>query len=110
MYVPKCKYGTCRNLSPDSCVWDGPESLSVKAPLKILYERMAAKKGENFSTIINFFTDVLGISDCSEITILDQLESLRDSGSSDLERIYSLYSSLSQMLATKNRKDRSLIK
>lgn len=100
IYVPKSKYRASVHMSSNDCVWDGPESLSIKAPLLALYRAMPIK---NLSTITLFITDVLGIGNCDEQIICAQLDNLRESGSKDFDRIKSLYSSLWQISRDKKR-------
>ncbi|RFU80710.1 hypothetical protein TARUN_1479 [Trichoderma arundinaceum] len=95
------QYDGYQQLSPEECVWNGPESLSISAPLKARYEAISIIQSESFSSLTDFFTNVLGINDCDEKIICEQLESLRDTGSDDFERIHNLYSSLYQMLSKK---------
>lgn len=95
-------------MSPGECVWDGPESLTIKAPLLATYKAMSV---ENLSNITPFFTEVLGIGNCDEEILCAQLDNLRESGSNDFDRIKSLYISLWELLRKKTPNEaRELIK
>lgn len=92
---------------PKDCVWEGPESLTIQAPLQARYKAMPIK---NLSLLEPFFTKVLGIGNCDEGTICAQLDNLRESGSKDFDRIKSLYNSLWELLrVNKSAKDKELI-
>ncbi|UKZ78366.1 hypothetical protein TrVFT333_006103 [Trichoderma virens FT-333] len=99
IYVPpgKSQYNSSR-LSSGECVWDGPKSLTIKAPLLATYKALSV---ENLSTIAPFFTEVLGIGNCDEEILCAQLDDLRESGSNDFDRIKSLYISLWEFLRKK---------
>jgi hypothetical protein len=111
IYVPKNKYSACHRMSPRDCVWEGPGILSKKTPLKARYEATSISQRENFSSIIEFFTNTLGIANCDEKVIYTELIDLKDSDSHDFERIYSLYNWLWQILSKKNAgKSKALMK
>ncbi|EHK18343.1 uncharacterized protein TRIVIDRAFT_47475 [Trichoderma virens Gv29-8] len=98
LYVPWSKYPYTDRPSPAECVWDGPKSLTIKAPLLAIYKAIPV---ENLSTITPFFTEVLGIGNYDEKILCDQLDDLRESGSNDFDRIKSLYISLRELLGKK---------
>ncbi|KAL7941030.1 hypothetical protein V8C42DRAFT_335914 [Trichoderma barbatum] len=109
IYIPKSKYSPSLYMSPNDCVWEGPEALSIKAPLQARYKAMSMHN--IFSSVASFMTNVLQIGNCDEEVICAQLDNLRESGSCDFERIHSLYMALWKMLKTKNTDEaRSLTK
>ncbi|KAL7930143.1 hypothetical protein V8C35DRAFT_313668 [Trichoderma chlorosporum] len=96
--VPKNHSLDFEQFPPDQCVWEGTESLTIKAPLQARYKAASMK---NLSFIASFMTDVLRIGNCDEKIICAQLDDLRGSGSDDFVRIQSLYTSLWDMLRKK---------
>ncbi|KAL7908107.1 hypothetical protein GGI35DRAFT_469887 [Trichoderma velutinum] len=98
IYVPQRQYAISNIESPDGCVWEGPESLTIKTPLQARYKSMSIN---NFPTIELLFTDVLGIGNCDEKIICAQLSDLSESGSNDFNRIKSLYAWLWNFLSKK---------
>ncbi|KAL7793993.1 hypothetical protein V8C43DRAFT_280823 [Trichoderma afarasin] len=108
IYIPSSKFEDLRMAAPGQCVWEGPESLTIKAPLKARYKAMSI---ESLSSLEPLFTEVLGIGNCDEETICDQLNNLRESGSTDFDRIKSLYKSLWGLLSkNKSNEARELVK
>ncbi|KAH0527319.1 hypothetical protein TsFJ059_002332 [Trichoderma semiorbis] len=108
VYIPKTQYGCFRSVYQNKCVWEGAESLTIKEPLEVRYKALAI---DNLSTIRLLFTDVLGVGNCDEKTICDQLNNLRESGSTDFDRIKSLYKSLWALLSkNKSNEARELVK
>ncbi|QYS99675.1 hypothetical protein H0G86_006795 [Trichoderma simmonsii] len=108
IYVPWSKYQNFSLTVPKDCVWEGPESLTIQAPLQARYKAMPIK---NLSLLEPFFTKVLGIGNCDEGTICAQLDNLRESGSKDFDRIKSLYNSLWELLrVNKSAKDKEIKK
>ncbi|PKK48916.1 hypothetical protein CI102_6559 [Trichoderma harzianum] len=104
IYVPKTKYSASSHISPKDCVWDGPESLTNKAPLLARYQAMSINTWY-LSSIESFMTSVLDIGHCNEGIICDQLDDLRSCGSNDFDRIKGLYTSLWGMLRKKKLND-----
>ncbi|KAK0758152.1 hypothetical protein N5P37_009453 [Trichoderma harzianum] len=108
VYIPKTQHGNFRSVDQKHCVWEGPESLTMKEPLEVRYKALAIN---NLSIIRLLFTDVLGVDNCDEKTICDQLNNLRESGSTDFDRIKSLYKSLWGLLSkNKSNEVRELVK
>ncbi|KAL7954137.1 hypothetical protein V8C34DRAFT_320194 [Trichoderma compactum] len=108
IYVPPSKYQSFWAALPEQCVWEGPESLTIKAPLKARYKAMSI---ENFSSLEPLFTEILGIGNCDEETICAQLNALRKSGSNNFNRVKSLYTSLRAILSKNtSTKARELVK
>ncbi|KAL6793013.1 hypothetical protein J3E68DRAFT_451446 [Trichoderma sp. SZMC 28012] len=106
--IPKTQHGYFRVADQYDCVWEGPESLTIKEPLEVRYKALGIN---NLSTVRLLFTDVLGVGNCDEKTICDQLNSLRESGSNDWGRIKSLYKSLWSLLSkNKSNEARELVK
>lgn len=82
--------------------------MTIKEPLEVRYKALAIN---NLSIIRLLFTDVLGVGNCDEKTICDQLNNLRESGSTDFDRIKSLYKSLWGLLSkNKSNEARELVK
>lgn len=71
---------------PSHCVWDGPEFLTVKVPLRYYYG------GE--SELETFFRNLLEIQDSSQADILEELDHMRELGQignrsiSEASRVY----------------------
>lgn len=85
-------------MSSEDCVWEGPETLTIKAPLQARYKAMPIK---NFSSVASFMTDVLGIGNCDEDIICAQIIDLGRFYEVDFDRLKNLYSSLWDLLRKK---------
>ncbi|UPK97203.1 hypothetical protein LCI18_008138 [Fusarium solani-melongenae] len=75
------------------CLWEAPSCLRSRYPLKARMKSFLAE----FSSLPNFFVDVLEIPDCDYSHIMQELEYLSDNGDSQQEIVSSLYRELSRM-------------
>ncbi|KAF1822941.1 uncharacterized protein K489DRAFT_319943 [Dissoconium aciculare CBS 342.82] len=72
------------------CVWDGPQEMDSKRPLRRGYE--AFLRGDQFDHVFNFFSKSLKIGDADCATILIELQSLKREGTSlPVSEVFCIY-------------------
>jgi hypothetical protein len=75
------------------CLWEAPSCLRGRYPLKARMKGFLAE----FSSLSNFFVDILEMPDCDYSHILQELEYLLENVDPELENMSGLYKQLSTM-------------
>lgn len=95
IYVPARDEHEAKWVSPDECLWEAPEGMSTKAPLKRLY--MSVLDEEQCGLLSRFFKRTLSIPATSWKDVIVELEHIRDSRCEDFDRISRLYEYLNNL-------------
>lgn len=73
--------------------------MKTKFALRLLYEPVILSRldGEDATHLINFFTNTLGIADCTWETYIDELKELKASGCGNIDSISVIYTALNDL-------------
>ena len=71
--------------------------MRTKFALKILYDPLLSHDPDNRKDVERFFCDTLGIPGCTLETYVDELKTLRHSGSEDIDEITAVYKALDSL-------------
>ena len=93
IYIPVSSDG-CGWAFPAECVWGAAQKLQSKFALKLLYESTLLVDASSLPDLAPFFTDVLGIHDCTWEVYVDELKALRASDCKDMDIISGIYAAL----------------
>ncbi|KAL2282176.1 hypothetical protein FJTKL_11005 [Diaporthe vaccinii] len=95
IYIPPADSNTW--VSPENCVWSAAQELQTKFVLEITYEPWLSTSAERREDIKRLFCDTLGLSDCTMEIYVEELKSIRDSGSEDSDIITTVYEALDSL-------------
>jgi hypothetical protein len=76
---------------PSQCLWDGPEDMQTKFPVKSLCQTYFAAAEPEAGSLEQFFRITLGLSDCSWRDLVDEVRHLKETSCTDFDRINALY-------------------
>ncbi|KAF4973458.1 hypothetical protein FZEAL_9332 [Fusarium zealandicum] len=99
IYVPEMGQEDSDWASPSICIWEGPETMWTKTSLKSKFEKAFAELGDvELLNLSGFFTDVLGIPDCTCFHIMEELRSMSSAKAKEPLRVCDLYERLEKMV------------
>ena len=73
---------------------DAPEEMKTKFVLRLLYQQFFAAESADFLYLHNFFTETLGIGNCTWQNYIDELSELRDADCGNMTTITNIYREL----------------
>ncbi|KAG6355673.1 hypothetical protein INS49_003636 [Diaporthe citri] len=95
IYIPPADSSTW--VSPEDCVWSAAQELQTKFVLEIVYEPWLSTSPEKREDVKRLFCDTLGIFDCTVEIYVEELKSIRNSGSEDSDIITTVYEALDSL-------------
>src|SRR5436853_2355710 len=76
---------------PSQCVWNGPQAMQTKYPVKPLCQAYFAASEFGASSLDQFFRATLGLSDCTWSHLVNEVKHLKATSCTDFDRINGLY-------------------
>ena len=104
-YVRKCIYipvssDKCAWAFPTECVWGAAQKLQSKFALELLYESGVLTDASSLPDFGRFFTNVIGIDNCSWAVYVEELKALKASDCEDMDIIGGIYAALDTLRPT----------
>ncbi|EXJ63403.1 uncharacterized protein A1O5_11452 [Cladophialophora psammophila CBS 110553] len=87
---------------PSQCLWDGPQDMQTKYPVKTLCQAFLTASGPGDSSLEQFFRTTLELPDCSWTHLVDELKHLKTSGCTDFDQVNSLYNLINELVGKTN--------
>ena len=87
---------------PSQCLWDGPEDMQTKYPVKSLCQAYFTASESGAGSLDQFFRTTLGLSDCSWSYLVDEVKHLKATSCTDFDRFNGLYSLINKSIGRTN--------
>ncbi len=78
-------------------MWNAPQKLKTKFALRLAYEPYFQLNSVDNDYSTHFFTQTLGITDCTWEIYIDELKALKASDCTDADAISTIYEALDSM-------------